>query len=232
MEISLSVHHDLRRLTRDLDDFAERQVPFAASQAINSLAADVQRAEKAHIKEVFPTATPFTIGSVGLRRSRKTDLEAIVFLRDIAAEYLGPYIDGGRHHLNSRALLNPKNINLNMYGNLPKGRLQALKGRKDVFIGGVTFKGSGETVNGVWQRVTTTVAGKGYAVRRGKGGRQVVERAKATQTTKLKLLIRFGDALPVEQHLDWGDQAYEIVEKGFNRAFAIAFARALSTAKE
>lgn len=231
--VKISVRADLRRITRGLDDLAQRQVPFAAAQAINAIAAQVQQAETAHIKQVFPTATPFTLKSVRVRRANKAEPTAVVYLGDIAAAYLGPFIDGGRHHLNSRALLNPKAIAVNTYGNLPKSTLARLKGRADIFIGAVKTKG-GEEIRGVWQRIKLPAPKHAAMVAKlGRGARRAVAAAiPAAPRTKLKLLIRFGDALPVEQHLDWGDTAAEIVSKGFDRAFAISFARAMATAKE
>jgi hypothetical protein len=170
---------------------------------------------------------------VGVQRARKDRLDAVVYLKDVAAKYLGPYIDGGRHHLNSRALLNPKDIRVDQYGNLPKNALAKLKGRSDIFIGAVKTKGGAE-IRGVWQRVAVKAPKHAAMVSKlGKSARMAIAKAMpAAPRTKLKLLIRFGDALPVEQHLDWGDTAAKIVSENFDRAFAIAFARAIATAKE
>jgi hypothetical protein len=47
----------------------------------------------------------------------------------------------------------------------------------------------------------------------------------------LKLLIRFGDALPVKQHLEYFDAATRTVTAGFGAAFARELAAAMASAK-
>lgn len=207
MDIKIDVRQDLKRVTKSLSDFAEKQIPFATAQALSALGKMVEKAEVAEIAETFPTATPFTKGGVGLRRARKDRLQAEVYLRDVTATYLAPYIDGGVHHLNSRALLNPKAINTNQYGNIPRGRLGQLKGQKSTFIGTVQTKAG--AVSGVWRRLP----------------------AKKGQGPKLQLLIRFSDALPVKQRLAWQPVAQKIVDRNFDRVFGQAMARAIATAR-
>lgn len=90
--------------------------------------------------------TLFTVNSVGSVGARKNNLRAKVFVRDVAAEYLEPFEFGGEHKLNSRALLNPKNIKLNKYGNMPRNKLSQLKAKPNVFVGEVNG------VDAVWQR--------------------------------------------------------------------------------
>jgi hypothetical protein len=207
MPVDISVRSNLKQVTRQLSALAYKQVDFAAAQAINDLARQVAAAEQANIKEVFEKPKPFTVNAIGVKGATKRNLTAIVFVRPIAAKYLAPYEDGGRHELPGRALLNPKNIRLDQYGQLTRATLQRLKARSDVFIGPVNTKHG--VVNGVWQR---TKARRG--VRAG-----------------LKLLIRFGDALPVGKRLGYGAKARDVVAKGWHAAFDRAMARALATAR-
>lgn len=209
MDLRIDVTKDLDRVTRSLELFAERQIPFATAQALNALGKKVKEAERGGIIEEFPTATPFTVNSVGQAKARKDRLETVIYVRDIAAAYLDPYLSGGVHHLNSRALLNPKNIPLNQYGNIPRNKIANLKGRQDTFIGTVQTKAG--KVSGVWQRI----------------------RANEKKGTKesLKLLVRFGDALPVKQRLPWGSVAQNIVHSRFDAEFGKAMARAIATAR-
>jgi hypothetical protein len=142
-------------------------------------------------------------------------------MKDITAKYLAPYESGGVHVLPSKALLNPKDIKLDQYGQLPKSTLARLKARPDIFIGPVTTKAG--IVNGVWQRSTSPnakVKGRGGRVLRG-----------ANKTGRLKLLIRFGDALPVRKQLRFGLTAKRIVDAKLAPAFAEAMARAEATAR-
>lgn len=235
--VTIAITSNLKNIQRQLDDFTRKQLPFAVAQAVNKVAARVQAVETENIKAVFPDSTPFTQKSVGLAKARKSNPVATIYVKDIAASYLLPYEDGGVHKLNSRALLNPKDIKLNQYGNLPNAALARLKAKPGVFIGPVTLK-DGETINGVWQRPMLrgrdAVLGKGMTARqrqkllRGKHG--AVPRG-ANTTGKLKLLIRFGDALPVKQHLGFGDKARETVERYIAQDFDAALKEALATAR-
>ena len=172
------------------------------------------------MERMFKHASPFTLKSVRVQGARKSNLEAKVFVMDKAASYLMPYEVGGVHKLNSRALLNPKDIRLNQYGQLPRATLANLRSRPDIFIGPVkTAKG---TINGVWQRsVVAPVIGK--------GGRKL---RKTNTTGKLKLLIRFGDALPVKHLWNYRQIAREVVRETFQAELKKALADALRTARQ
>lgn len=201
MEIRIDLDADFKRVTKSLGALADKQIPFAMAQALNAIGAEVKEGEQKGLKSEFPTATPFTINSVGQQKARKSNPETIIFVKDIAAGYLEPYLTAGRHKLNSHALLNPKNLTLNQYGNIPRNKLASLRGSANVFIGAVRSR-KGSTINGVWRR---------------KGN-------------KLQLLIRFGDALPVRQHLPWGETAKALVSAKFDKAFGTAMAKAIATA--
>ncbi|UPG89282.1 hypothetical protein L2Y96_18050 [Luteibacter aegosomaticola] len=207
MPIEISVRSNLKQVSKQLSALAYKQLDFAASQAINDLAKQVAAAEKENIKATFEKPKPFTINAVGVKGSNKRNLTAVVFVRPVAAKYLAPYEEGGAHKLPGRALLNPKNIRLDQYGQLTRATLARLKARSDVFIGPVNTKNG--AVNGVWQRV----------------------RARRGQPAGLKLLIRFGDALPVKKRLGYGDRARDVIDAGWKPAFDRAMARALATAR-
>ena len=225
---TVSISANLNQVTRGLNDLAQKQLPFATALALTSLAKIVRDEETDNIARTFASPTPFTLKSVGVTAARKTRLQSTVFVKDIAAAYLEPYEFGGVHHLNGRALLNPKGVLLNQYGNLPRNALAKLKSQPDVFVGSVTFKKSGQTVSGVWRRPP---AGPQVVTnQRGPKGRKsnVVGGARAG----LKLLIRFGDALPVREHLDYRARARRVIEQNFNREFALAIAKAIATARK
>ena len=112
-----------------------------------------------------------------------------------------------------KGLLTPKNVPLNAYGNLTKGKLAALKGRAGVFVGPVKLR-SGQVVNGVWQR---------NAKAKGKG--------KAAGGQALQLLIRFTDPQDVRQRLRFAAVAEATVRKYFEAEFARALTHALATAR-
>ncbi|AOK33951.1 hypothetical protein WL90_06605 [Burkholderia cenocepacia] len=223
---AISVDTDVRALTKSLTRLQKDQLPFAISQAITATAKIAQGAEKAALPEVFDRPTPFTINSVAVKGARKSELEARVFVKDIAAAYLEPYEFGGDHKLIGRGKtwLNPKDRSLlNQYGNFSRNALQRLEARPDVFVGTVKTK-SGESIGGVWQRPANVKAVK-------RSGKRGVALRGVNKSDHLKLLIRFGDATPVKRHLEFGERAFEVVDEHFADEFEKAMARAIATAK-
>lgn len=224
--VRISVRADLAALTRRLNDFERKQLPFASAQALTAVAKNVQAAEKAALPHVFDRPTPFTVNSIGVKAARKNTQEALVFVKDIAAAYLEPYEFGGTHKLigSGKTWLNPKDrALLNQYGNFSKSTLKRLEGRPDIFVGSIKTK-SGESIGGVWQRPTDVNAAK-------RAGKRGVALRGVNKSGHLRLLIRFGDAQPVRQHLDFGKRARDVVAVTYRREFATAFAKALATAK-
>jgi hypothetical protein len=221
-----SIRSNIKEIQKKLGAFAYQQVPFASAAAVTSLAKLVRDAEVKNIQSTFKNPSPFTVKSVRMTAARKGSPVATVFVMDKAAQYLEPYEDGGTHHLASNALLNPKDVALNQYGQLRKGTLAALKARSDIFIGEVKTKHG--MVNGVWQR-----SAEKATVRRMKGGKLVVANAKRGFNTsgQLKLLIRFGDALPVKERLHYRARAQKVVDMNVDREFGRALAKAMATAR-
>lgn len=205
--VEISVRYDVKELTKKLSALAYKQVGYATALALTAIAKEVQADEIKNIASTFKQPKPFTQNSVGVQGARKDTLTAIIFVRPIAAKYLAPYEEGGSHVLSGRALLNPKNIKLDKYGQLPRKVLERLKARPDIFIGPVKTKAG--SVNGVWQRIP----------------------AKKKLPAHLKLLIRFGDALAVTKRLNYRSRAQAIVNRRFNAVFGESIGRALATAR-
>lgn len=222
MKDFINIKFDDRQLQKGLGDLINKQLDFAKAQALTAIALKVKDAEVRGIQSTFDNPTPFTERSVGVIKARKSNMQAVVYLKDKAATYLAPYEFGGEHVLNSRALLNPKDIKLNQYGNLPRGALARLKARPDIFIGVIQTKAG--PINGVWQRSMSIARAKAA----GKNGRKL---ARANTSGALKLLIRFGDALPVRKELHWFDRAGRVVRMYQGKALEDGMAQALSTAR-
>jgi hypothetical protein len=204
----IDIRADVKRMERTLSALAYKQMPFATAQGLTELAKIVQAGEQEAMTSVFDRPTPFTLKSVGVRAARKDNLQALVYVKDIAAAYLEPYETGGTNKLNSKALLKPVAAPLNQYGNLSKSKLAQLKAKGNTFIGKVKGKG-GEIINGVWQR---TPAAKG-------------------KPAGMKLLIRFTDAHPIKQRLDYRPRAEQLVRTNFNRVMGKALGKAIATAR-
>ncbi|KAF1003329.1 MAG: hypothetical protein GAK28_04768 [Luteibacter sp.] len=204
----INVHANVKQMERKLSALAYKQMPFATAQGLTELARIVQRGEQQAMASVFDRPTPFTVKSVKVKGARKDNLQSVVFVQDIAAAYLQPYEEGGKNKLNSKALLKPVGTPLNQYGNLNKSKLAQLKAKGNTFIGGIKGK-DGVEIRGVWQR-TKPAKGK---------------------PSSLKLLIRFADAHPIKQHLDYRSRAERLVRSNFNRVMGKALGRAIATAR-
>ncbi|EPV3838519.1 hypothetical protein Q4R42_17810 [Morganella morganii subsp. sibonii] len=199
-----------------------KQIPFATAQAMTSVVRKIEDAQKVAMQRNLDNPTPFTVKSVKSRGARKSDLKAKVFVMNTAAAYLEPFETGGVHKLNGSALLNPKDIKLNKYGNLPRNKLSSLKSKENTFIGDISG------VNGVWQR---------KKAKKGKKGRKRLQRSpNGTRRDRKKqpmpkLLIRFGDALPVEPVLGYQDRAMKMTQALLPQEINRAIAEAIRTAR-
>lgn len=212
---------DIKDLSAELQSL-KKQIPFATAQALTNVARQIAVAEKAAFQRKLENPTPFTVNSVGSVGARRDSLTAKVYVRDIAAGYLEPFEFGGVHKLNGQALLNPKDIKLNKYGNLSRNKLSQLKAKSNVFIGDV------DGINGVWQRVKTKKGRKGK--KRQKRSANGSRRAR-DKNPMPKLLIRFGDALPVKPTLGYMDRAEKMAAALMQGALSKAIDEALKTAK-
>lgn len=216
--LNISLRSNIKKEMGKLSATMYKQLGFGTAKALTLLAKEVQAAEKVGLTRTFGKAKAFTRNAVGMKGARKDSLEARVFVRPVAARYLDPYEDGGNHVLPGAALLNPKNIKLDKHGQLPRGVLARLKARPDVFIGKV--KTAAGEVNGVWQRMPAKKA------TRRRGGV-----AQPAQAAHLKLLIRFGDALPVNKQLNYRSRAKAVVNARFKPLFNKAMREAVATAR-
>ncbi|HHQ2586654.1 TPA: hypothetical protein ACSPKR_004074 [Providencia rettgeri] len=199
-----------------------KQIPFATAQALTSTVRKIENAQKVALQRNLESPTPFTVKSIKSRGARKSDLRAKVFVMNIAAEYLTPFEDGGVHKLNGSALLNPKNIKLNKYGNLPRNKLSGLKAKDNTFIGELNG------VNGVFQRKKAKKGRKGK--KRLKRSPNGTRRDRQKQPAP-KLLIRFGDALPVQPVLGYQDRAQRMAQALLPQEISRAISEAMRTAK-
>jgi len=144
--MEISVRDDLKKLTRDLSRLQKKQIPFAASLAINETAENAQAALKVQAQKKLDRPTRQTIGSFRVgRRSNKNNLVRNVFILPWAAEYLKYQIDGGVRTTRGKGTGVPFNQKLNKFGNIP-GRKKGLVKKKKQFV--ATIKG----ISGVWER--------------------------------------------------------------------------------
>jgi hypothetical protein len=207
----LVIRVDTREVEKALR-LASSQIPFATAVAINGVARAVREQERQAMGEVFARPKPFTKNSVFMAGATKADPTATVFVRPEAAKYLLPYEIGGVHELPGKALLNPKHVRLDAYGQLRQGQFKTLAQKPGDFVGTV------HGVTGLWQRPATT-PGR----RRGKAASQRRPRR------PLKLLVRFGQALEVKKHLDFVQRAQAIAGRALPMALEAALQKTIAT---
>lgn len=218
----LSITLDTSRIQRELSDM-QKQIPYATSTAINSLAFDAMRLENSAMSEIFDHPRPFTTRATQVDKATKSNPTAVVSLRDQQAKYLTPYETGGDHWVGARDgagdLLVPVDGRTDAYGQIPRGLIKRLLARPDVFAG--TIRG----VRGIWQRPVQGTRRNG--VRGSKGAL----RSQGGQRTALKLLYVFRPNRDVNKHLDFEQRAAELVQREGPKAIEAAIMKAIGTAR-
>ncbi|HEX7850153.1 MAG TPA: hypothetical protein VF485_10530 [Sphingomonas sp.] len=219
---------DIRQVHRGLSDLQRRQIPFANSLALNELAKGVRDVERDLLDDTFDNPTPFTENAYRIEVATKAKPVAIVWAKDIQAQYLEPYVTGGDRFLGTkRGMLVPRAVGVNKYGNLTRGKLAALKAKPNVFIGPVTFK-NGRTVNGVWQRSAVKRGARRYGDYGTKGEHNIVGGARTT----LHLLIQFEDTTPAPKRLPFEARARQYLDRNARAVFEAALQRAIASARK
>jgi hypothetical protein len=150
------IKNNIDQVIKGLSRIQRKQVPFATSVAINDTAFGLQKEIKRQMPIKLDRPTPWTVSGVLVRKSKKTDLEAFVYMagaRGLPKEsadrnqYIKYQVNGGtRHPKKSKIPVPSNNLKLNKYGNMPRNKIKSLIARKDVFVGNV--KG----IDGIWQR--------------------------------------------------------------------------------
>ena len=116
-----------------------KQVSFAASKALNATGKAIADAMPAEIERVIDKPTPFTKRGVRvLGYANKERLEATVGFMKAQAKYMYWQVEGGARQPGPAGLRLPSAINVNEFGNIPKGIIKQLiaVARKDKTKGG------------------------------------------------------------------------------------------------
>lgn len=88
---------DLKKLAGRMRDIERKQIPFAASLALNATGEDVMGSNQNLMRRVFDRPTRWTLNAFYLKRSTKTDLNASVQRKTAVGRrfYLEVQSDGG-----------------------------------------------------------------------------------------------------------------------------------------
>ena len=161
--MQISVKSDVKELTKSLNRIQRKQIPFATSRAINTLAFDVRKMLQDGLDIHMDRPTPYTKRGVQVEKSTKKKLVAEVGFRSKSfgkgkgsatqASYMKRQIEGGTRKARSKAIPVPvpKNLKTNKYGSIVRGKIQNLLADKDKYFSGIP-KGISDAP-GIWQRM-------------------------------------------------------------------------------
>ena len=203
----------------------QKQVEFAASKALNATGKAVADAMPAEIEKVIDRPTPFTKRGVRvLRYANKGKLETTVGFATAQARYMRWQIEGGTRNPGPAGLKIPAAINVDAFGNIPKGMISKLiaVARKERKLAKATSR-----------RVkVSNKVDLFYGDPKDQTGKPWPRGIyKVTNGQLIPLVIFPVTAARYRPRLDFPRIAENIIRKEWPRQFEIAMANALSTAK-
>ena len=216
--MKLNVKHNIKEVTRGLSSLQKKQIPFATMLALNDTAFALHNTYKKQTVQKFDNATPFTQKGFRVKKAKKTDLKAVVFVAKNREDYMKLQVDGGTRVPKSQAIViandrNATEIQRYPSGNIKKGAYTKLKKDKDKYFFGIPKGNQGS--EGIWERYGRQASGTASGLRI----RQV---AKLTKFGKYKALFPFESI---------GNGVAFSRKNGFDTNFAKRLRRALDTAK-
>ena len=209
-----------------------KQVRYATAVALTRTARKVADAMPAAMERDLDRPTPFTKRGLFVQYATKANLTAVVGFKDRQAGYMKYQITGGTRQPTARGIKLPGNIELNSFGNIPKGMIDKLKKaaqdgslsktltrrlgvgdrRKgaapiQLFYGKPVGRGWEKAPMGIWRRIP------------GKPG-------------KLVPVVVFEDTpAKYRKRFDFHKEAGRVVGREWARQFSAAFADAMRTAR-
>jgi hypothetical protein len=245
--LDIGIKSDMAKLARAFDRFQESQVKFATSLAINWTADIAKLHLRGAMAQVFHKPKPYTLNSLYVKNSTKSNLTALVGFKDgsptakaMRAEVIGgARRSKGFENVLSRqngggriAALPAKGLRLDTYGNIPTSvidkAMAAVKGGKDrrgVFV--VPMGSRSHLPPGVYQRQQKKTRTT-FSARRATSGNARGARVVGGQQG-VKLLLAFEDQAQYRPKLDMLGIVSRTVQSEFGRQFAEAMDHALST---
>lgn len=124
--MQISIKHNMDDVMRRLSG-QQKQVAFAAAVALTRTAGLIKDALPAELDRVFDRPTPFTKRGVYVQRADKVTLTAEVGFMTRQASYLRLQASGGTRQPTARGIRLPGNVELNAFGNIPRGLTDKLK---------------------------------------------------------------------------------------------------------
>ena len=213
--MNISVKAEIKEATKHLSRVERKQIPYAASQALNDVAK--QAAMKTLRDKAQATfkggANAWTKKGFRYKKSNKRNLEAVVFIAPQQAEYMQFQIAGGTRFPNNRFVRVPtRHTKLARNGNLNWKTASKLYDDKSKYFFG-TPKGS-NAGDGVWER---------YGRKTKKGGGQ-----------RIRMVASFQSSSQYRPLFPFAETTAGVVfsrNGGFAARFRERLAKAIATAK-
>lgn len=240
--ISINVSDNIKDVTRGLDDFARRQVPFATAKALTDTAKGVQAELHREIKSVFDRPTPWIQRSPVIERATKGKLTATVGVRDkgeraTPAKYLKEHFSGGARGNK------PMEVAMRSMGILPAGWLVVPSEdgvQKDAFgnVSPAIVRGILRELQAGGRRQKAGVSYRLFVVRPGQADKRTRHLApgiwsivRSGDQSLMKPVFLFVARATYRKVLDLPRIAQKVVGKDFERNFRAALDMALRTAR-
>lgn len=213
-----------------------KQITYATAVALTKTAARVKAAIPAELDRVFDRPTTYTKQGTYLKMATRTNLEAEVGFKPVQAHYLQLQASGGTKQAPAAGLRLPGNIQLNAFGNIPRGLIAKLKASaQNGTLSAAIVKRLGVTGN---RRKGAAPIQLFYGQPQGKGWEKapmgIWRRVPGINGAKGKLIpvVVFEDTpAKYTKRLDLQAIALPIVRTHFEQEFDTALAKALATAR-
>ena len=220
--IALSIKTVGLKQAKDFLATISKQMPFATAKALTATARDVRDEVTKELPKHLDRPVSFTKRSFGYESATKRKLKARIFAKSIQAQYLWWAVEGGKQG----AMIQPANIKINKFGNIPRNKLKKLMARPDVFYG--TVKG----ITGIWQRGKHRGEKFHAQVSTFRGARkQTGYRFKAGEFRGLKLLAARKATVKYAKQFDFYGLAQREMDKKWRGNLDDAWRLALATAR-
>lgn len=134
-----------------------KQQDFAMAVALTRTAKDAASDVMVSLDTAFDRPTPFTKRGITIIPAKKGEPVAYVLAKDIQADYLAIQEVGGvRTPKPGAPVLAPVQIGVNVYGNIPKGKIRREIAKPAVFVSGQDESRTRHLPPGIYQRFKPT----------------------------------------------------------------------------
>ncbi len=210
----------------------ERQTRYATAVALTRTAHAVKAAMPAAMDRALDRPTAFTKKGLYVKGATSSHWVAEVGFMDRQASYLKYQIAGGTRQPTARGIKLPGNIQLNSFGNIPKGMIDKLKAAAE---SGQLSKAIGRKLGAGGRRKGAAPIQLFYGKRTGRGWEKApmgIWRRVPGNPGKLVPVIVFEDTpARYKPRFDFRRESERIVRTEWDKQFADAFAEAMRTAR-